>query len=155
MRDRAMSWVVVATLTGATGCSAQLVDSFDACEIALYVSPPAGAPGDVINVLGGPQSTVYDTLLQIDGTPAEIVDLTRSLDCVGCDSCREETLSCGGCADPCATCVETVSFVTPDISPGVKLLILTNGYGSSTPFEFTVLEATPTDTGAAASSARP
>jgi hypothetical protein len=145
MPARVHTWLLVAAC--ASGCGGELVDTFDACEITALLSPTAALPGETVTILGGPQTTTYDTLVQADGTRCEVLEVTRSTECADCDTCRAEHQSCGGCTDECAACVETVAFVAPDLPPGPTVLVLTNGYGTTGALDFEVLAATGSETG--------
>lgn len=144
--------VLVLLLTALGGCSGQLVDSFDACELTAILSPSSAAPGDLVTLLGGPLTEPYDTLVQIDGIVATVEDVERSGGCFDCDLCRSETLSCGGCTDRCVECVETLTFNAPDLAPGAYVLVLTNAYGTTGPIEFSIVGPATTDTGTAPTS---
>jgi hypothetical protein len=146
MRVRAIGWALLGALTG---CGGQLIDSFDACELTAHLAPGIAAPGEVVTLLGGPLTAPYDSLVLVDGVSAEVLEVDRSDGCLDCDTCRSETLSCGGCPVECEDCIETLTFVTPELEPGETSLVLTNAYGTTGAVPFTVAApATGTDTGA-------
>ena len=156
-------WAVVAAASCATGGA----DEFDTCTVDLAFERERGAPGDEIVVTGDPLTYLRDTIVVVGGVTAEIRDLTRSDACTDCDSCREEAgcAQCGLCAgvpldgdrrtecfgDPyastdglCGECVQTLTFVVPDVAPGPTTVVVLNGTGQSNAAPFEVLAATAT-----------
>lgn len=127
-------------------CEAQLVDTYDACDLDGALSTPEARVGDVVVLTGGPLTTTWDTLVQVDGTLAEITTLSRdAIACFDCDSCRDEAFDCVSCDETCLPCVESISFVVPAVRTGVVSVVLTNAYGSTGPLALTIVA--PSDTG--------
>lgn len=157
----------MAALVALTGCGPSLLDQHETCELELSTEAPEAAPGDTVVLTGGPQTRAYDTRVEVGGIPAEVVEVTRSTECSSCDDCRVEAecLACGYCAgeileetrraqcfgDPfagtggvCGDCVETVSFVMPELPPGPTTVVVLNANGASEPQAFVVRATEPT-----------
>lgn len=129
-------------------CNTVFVDTYDACQISATLSDPAAAPGTVVRLTGGPQTTTWDTLVQVNGALAEVVAVDQSGDCSACAECRDAATDCGSCDADCADCVETADFVVPETAAGETAVVLTNAYGSTGGVPFEVLAgAVPPDTG--------
>ena len=132
-------------------CNTTVVAGYDDCSIAINPTPAAGLPGDFITLDGGPFSVTWDTVVRVGGVDASVTDVVRA-DCDTCDTCRADAdcLSCGACADcdaVCATCVQTVVFLVPDVTPGVQPVVMYNQHGTSEVASVEVLGAsTDTDT---------
>ncbi len=114
-------------------------------EAPVVVDPlGAAAPGVRVTVRTAPLTTLADTVVIVGSTLAELDNVTRQ-DCEACDSCRTENActtcgtECSDCADVCgsapadgsAACVETVSFVAPELPAGTYPLVVQNGVGVS------------------------
>ncbi len=123
------------------------------CELpAALLTPPSGAPGTEVVATTGPLTELWDTSVRMGSTAAVVTDVTRAT-CDECDSCRAaaECTSCDACPDciiDCTPCVETVTFVVPDVAIGTAAVTITNIHGASARSEFAVSEAdTAGDTG--------
>ncbi len=98
-----------------------------------------------------PLTQVYDTVVNFEGTRATVVEVLRE-DCAACDLCLEaaECLACEACSpcvEQCEPCLQTVTFLVPDLAPGPTTLVITNRFGSSPALPFTVAEEQSADTG--------
>jgi len=144
-----------------TGCSQTTYTANELCDVLLTTATPtAASPGDTVILAATPLTTDYDTALFVGGVRAQITSVDRSDDCDICDACREEyeCLTCGDCDDcdaQCdAECVETVTFVVPEVAPGETIVQIYNAFGGSQPLSLEILEAgsstddTGPDTGA-------
>jgi hypothetical protein len=90
----------------------------------------------------------WDTTVGVGSVAATGVSVDRA-ECDACDTCREEQEcnvcgTCTACADDCASCVESVSFVVPDLAPGTYGVVVTNLHAASVAVDLTV---TSPDTG--------
>jgi hypothetical protein len=155
-------WVALATAC-ATGNS----DEFETCSVDLSLDRDRGAPAEEITVTADPLTWLLDTSVLVGGVPAAVRDLTRSETCEDCDSCRDEAgcAACGLCAglpldasrrtecfgDPlagsegsCDQCVQTLTFVVPELAPGPTTLVVLNGTGQSPAVPFEVLAGAAT-----------
>jgi hypothetical protein len=128
------------------------------CEVSLTsLSPAAAGVGDEVVLSATPLSEVWDTVILVGGVRAELSGLTRD-DCDDCDSCREDN-ECSDCFSDCdacdaqcaADCVETATFVVPELEPGLTTVELFNTHGGSERIAFEVLGTS--DTGAGGDSA--
>lgn len=112
------------------------------------LAPSEAAPGATVVATTGPLTTVYDTQVSVGTASAAVLDVDRST-CDACDTCREAAGctscdECTACADDCATCVQTVSFVVPDVAPGATPVTVTNIHAVSPAGTLTVTAATDT-----------
>lgn len=138
----------------AAGCTTSTSYIADRCDIGLgALSPAEAAPGASVVVTAGPLTRSWDTTVLLGGVSAQVVDLERS-GCDSCDLCRNQA-DCNACDDCddcdalCAVeCVESLTFVVPELPAGSYSLQLVNGHGSSAGLSFTVLAPLPADTGA-------
>ena len=151
-------------LLALAGCNPVAIDVFETCEIEVAPSAVAGAPGDVVVLSGGPQTTHFDTRIEVGGIPAAVLDVVRNSDCETCEECRIEAgcVVCGTClgteiddpttrescfGDPfddaspgaCGRCEESVSFVVPALAPGPTTVVVINAHGASAPFPFEIV----------------
>jgi hypothetical protein len=136
-----------------------LVELFEQCTLAASLDQQSGVPGQTIVVTGGPFGETWDNLVKVDGTLADVVETTQTerLDesgetveaeaCERCDACRERAAgTCNRCYQACGNCVETLSFVVPDVSGGDTSVLILNGNGGSEPAPFTVDDTTSSGT---------
>lgn len=133
-----------------TGCPDPEVPGFDSCAIEATLSTDEGLPGEVVSVTGSPFTETYDTVATVGSVRATVLEVNRE-DCLFCDACHlvEECLECEecpACDEACAECVETLSFVVPEIPPGRTSVVLTNRFGSSPAIRFRVGGEEPADT---------
>ncbi|GDX80093.1 hypothetical protein LBMAG42_19040 [Deltaproteobacteria bacterium] len=141
-------WLVL----GCTTTSSSLSLTCDLAAPAL--SPTEAAVGETVVAITGPLTESWDTTVSVGSTPASGVVVTRQ-DCDACDECVAAAecnvcLECDECITDCAACVETVSFVVPEVALGATTVTITNLHAASAPVAFTVVEAaadTGTDTG--------
>jgi hypothetical protein len=133
-----------------TACDATTTLIAQRCDISLSaLSPDAGAPGTLVTAEVNPVTKSWDTVVHVGGTQAAVSSVART-DCEICDTCRAEEGcgdcdTCGACDDVCRdTCIETVQFSTPDITPGSYATSLVNRHGQSNSLLFTVLAAPDT-----------
>ena len=123
------------------------------CDVFLSGATPAEArPGESVVLTGTPLTQVWDTAVYVGPTRAELTALDRE-GCDACDECKEDS-DCTDCSDCDACdalceeeCVETATFVVPELEPGATGIRLINVHGQSEALPFTVLAAT--DTGGA------
>jgi hypothetical protein len=126
-------------------CGPQLVDTYDACDLTADLSAPSAFPGASVAMTGGPFTTTWDTLVQLDGVLAQVTEVSFAGDtCSDCADCRAAALSCGDCTQRCQDCVSSVSFVVPAVGAGPTEIVLTNSYGSTGSLPFEVLGAVDT-----------
>lgn len=140
------------------GCVQSEALTYTTCDVAATLEPASAAVGDSVVATGAPFTEPYDTLLQVGGYTAQIVDVTRD-DCETCDSCRDEALcttceTCSECDEACALCVQTIEFVVPEgPAAGPTSVVIRNGFGSSPALPFEVApsgtDTGPVDTGPA------
>jgi hypothetical protein len=131
----------------AVACDTASSSSEDAtCALDVpTLAPASAAPGAQVVVTAHPLTDVWDTAVTVGPTRADLVDLDRST-CDTCDDCRDtgECSSCDVC-DVCATdcegCVETVTFVVPDLAPGEWPVEVVNRHGRTQTVTLTVLAA--------------
>jgi hypothetical protein len=130
------------------GCGTAAVAPPPTCALD-FAAPLPAAPGDTVTLLGGPVTDPEDTTVLVGGTSATLVDVSRD-ECTLCDAC-ESAANCTGCddclvcKDSCDTCVQRVSFVVPEVTPGNQSLVVINSWGSSTDLVLAVA-APPADT---------
>lgn len=137
------------------GCGTAVLDEFENCSLDATLDVAVAAPGDVVVATGGPQFSTFDTAVRVGGLDAEVVEVERTLGCELCDQCRFEAAACTQCgfcpacdeacavpvadtgatpaAPPEAGCLETVSFVVPDLPPGTAQVVVVNSFGMSAP----------------------
>lgn len=127
-------------------CGRSGLPDFDQCVLNVTLSAESGARGDTIVATGGEFSVDYDTVVLVDATSATVIDVERE-NCAFCDGCREAIEppcdaceECVGCEQSCLGCVQTVTFVVPNVTPGATAIVLTNRFGTSDAIPFTVLE---------------
>lgn len=122
--------------------------TFLQCDLAFTAPTVGAAPGTEVQLVGGPLTEPYDTILRVSGVDAVVQDVER--DCAACDECRAEAgcVSCGACTkscdETCATeCVETLTFVVPEVEAGPTAIVVLNSWGVSPAVPFEVLAAVP------------
>lgn len=139
-----------------TGCTQTTFTNTELCDVLLATAEPAAAsPGDTVTLTATPLTTDYDTALFVGGVRAQVTAVDRT-GCDECDACIEtyECLTCGDCDDcdaQCdAECVETVTFIVPEVAPGDAVVQIYNAFGGSQPLSLEILEAgsSTDDTGA-------
>lgn len=125
------------------------------CDVSLSaIAPAEAAPGETVTLTGAPFTHVWDTAVYLDQTRVPVSEVDRDT-CDACDECRDEQgctecVACDACAIVCeSTCVETTSFVVPELPSGEVAVRLFNVHGQSTPLTLTVLsDAVGGETGA-------
>ncbi|MEC7946503.1 MAG: hypothetical protein VX265_02980 [Myxococcota bacterium] len=132
-------------------CSTTEVVTLGTCDVALFAPDvDAARPGDPVTLGGTPLTTDWDTVVYVGGVEAEVTALDR-VGCETCDACRVESLctECGDCDDcdrVCAEqCDEFLTFLVPEVAPGIVDVWLINRHGRSDALPLTVLESDPTD----------
>jgi len=158
-------WLAVASALGLTGCGVAAIDQFETCELDVTLEVASAAPGQEVVLLGGPQTSPYDTRVEVGGVPAEVVGIERNAACSTCETCRTdaECLVCGTClgaalddanrvacfGDPfegtkgiCGDCEEQVAFVVPQLPAGPTTIVVLNRNGASAPLAFAIEGAT-------------
>lgn len=134
-------------------CSGAVPAEFAICELQITPNPAEAFPGEPVDVVGGPTSVTFDTVVTVGGVAAQVLDITRE-GCDFCDVCRADNncLSCAGtciaCEELCAAdCVETTTLVVPDgVGYGETDIAIVNTFGTGTA-PFLVLGAPPEPTG--------
>ncbi|TNE91837.1 MAG: hypothetical protein EP330_03820 [Deltaproteobacteria bacterium] len=117
----------------------------DLCTVDGSLDLSEGLPGATVVFTGRPTSELFDTVVHVGGVEAEVVSVDRSDDCVFCDACVTDAdctgceTSCADCDAVCETCVETTTFLVPDLLPQETTVVLQNLWGSTDPIPFTVL----------------
>lgn len=125
-------------------CGSQSIDIAEDCDVRIYeISPSEGQAGDTVSATLRPTTTIWDTAVYVDGDRAEVVEINRE-NCEACDQCKEDfgCLDCDDCDDCdllCRTdCVESASFIVPEITPGQSQVIIYNGHGGSNAYPLMV-----------------
>ncbi len=139
----ALTFALLAAACAPTGST----ELHPTCEVDLTEPSLSGAPGDAVTLAATPLSEAYDTVVIVGGARAEVTDVTRT-GCDACDACRaeEDCGSCGECGTCdvlCEACVETTTFVVPDLPPGPATLQIVNRLGQSATWTFDVLPPPP------------
>lgn len=126
------------------------------CDIALSaLSPAEGEPGTAVSATVSPVTQTWDTVVHVGNAEAPVEAVMRT-DCEECSSCRstercDSCEACEACDDVCRdTCIESVQFTVPALSPGAYAASVINKHGHSNNLMFTVLSAPDTgdsDTG--------
>ncbi|MDP2313467.1 MAG: hypothetical protein Q8P41_11220 [Pseudomonadota bacterium] len=117
-------------------CESTTITSDPTCAIELpTLSTTTAAPGESIVLTTTPLTEVWDTVVTVGSLTAEIVEVDRST-CDDCDDCRDTggCASCGecdACTTACDTCVETLTFIVPDLAAGEWPVELVNRHGRS------------------------
>ena len=125
-------------------CAETTISTSPTCTLdGVELAPTSAAPGEVVIAYTRPLTEVWDTAITVGAARAELVDLDRST-CDACDDCRvtEECSSCeacDSCEDTCASCVESVSFLVPDVAEGDWSVEIVNRHGRSDRAALTVL----------------
>ncbi|HMV66974.1 MAG TPA: hypothetical protein PKA64_09000 [Myxococcota bacterium] len=137
----------------AGSCAAAVGEQFESCT--LEVAPASEhevAAGDAYTLIGGPQSTPWDSRVQVGGVRADVLDIARE-GCGDCDACRasEDCGACGAC-DACDAfcdgCTESLTFRVPALDEGTWDVVLLNRYGTSLVTRLTIPPAAADDTDA-------
>jgi len=139
------------------GCPRVFEETFTRCTLEFELEPDAAAPGEVVDAVGGPWTSAFDTRVEIAGLRADVISIDRTPECARCAECREESgcdlpgrggcPTCDACADVCVECVETLTFEVPGDAPaGPTAVTVFNDRGGSRPVPFTVLGDDDTDT---------
>ncbi len=115
---------------------------YKTCPMAIELDITEALPGEVVTITGD-MSEDFDTSIRVGGANVAVVDFTRD-ECADCDSCRifadcNECEACADCTATCASCVQTVTFIVPDVDAGQTAVVLANRYGTSDSVPFTVL----------------
>ena len=131
----------------AVACDSTSSSSEDAtCALDIpTLAPASAAPGAQVVVTAHPLTDLWDTAVTVGPTRVQPVDLDRST-CDSCDDCRD-TGGCSSC-DVCDTCdadcegcVETLTFVVPEVAPGEWPVEVVNRHGRTQAVTLTVLAA--------------
>lgn len=150
---RARPSFVAAALVAAvalTACPEQVDPELVQCELDLALAPDVAAPGDEIRITGRPASERVDTDVRVDGQPVSILAFDDdAADCGACDACRDDAFCnacepCPTCAEACADCVPSLTFVAPEGYDGSVWVTVANRFGTSPPLPLT-LEPPPAD----------
>lgn len=119
-----------------TACTSDTIRFSKGCHVALSSLTPSQAyPAEQVTIQGAPFTTAYDTAVYLDTERAEVVDVLRQ-ECEACESCftANNCLLCSDCDEcdlDCSTCVETVVFSVPNLSPRDYEVRLWNRHGQS------------------------
>ena len=150
-------WTLTLALFGTLTACDDTDEVFYSCQVTLSeLTPTEVLPGETVVLTGKPMSSAADSALWIGGSSAQVTDVTRA-DCEACDSCKtsQGCVTCGedcdACYLDCLSCVETLSFVAPDLTAGQYNLQLFNLHGVSESALMLTLGESPTDTGDTAS----
>lgn len=118
------------------GCATTSTPATSTCVLmAPSLVPTAAAPGDVVVLSTARLTTANDTLVHVGAAGAVVQSVDRT-DCDACDSCLAASEcgacdDCDACATDCAPCVESVSFVVPELAPGRYPAVLRNVHGQA------------------------
>ncbi len=114
---------------------------------APTLSPTSAAPGDIVVITLAPLTEAWDTAVTVGAARATLSGVDR----VGCDDCDDclDTGGCSACDDACDdacgslcdACVETVTFVVPELAAGEYPVVLVNRHGRSADIALTVVAA--------------
>jgi|GEM_PF-3573764 len=147
-----LTMTVLTTCTLVFACTTETEEVYDACEVRIDQPQPNTAYfGDPVSITGHPLTEVRDTVLLVGGEPSDIIDLSR-LDCEACDTCRLDSANCSACGDcdecdsVCNSCVESLTFNTPNLPAGEVYISIYNLYGASNNVALTILESDSTTT---------
>lgn len=128
------------------GCTETETTTFDQCQVQAMLEPATAGVGEEVVLTGGPFTEPYDTVVQVGGADAQVLEVERT-DCDPCDECLEDW-DCGPCMtcehdcdELCEACVEITSFEVPEVSAGPTSVVLINRYGSTPSLDFEVLES--------------
>ena len=119
------------------------------------LSPAEGTPGTTVSATVTPVTQTWDTVVHV-GNAEATVDAVMRTDCEACTSCRTEEFcdsceACEACDDVCRdSCIESVQFTVPALTPGSYAASVINKHGHSNNLMFTVLDRPDTgesDTG--------
>ncbi|MDP2309483.1 MAG: hypothetical protein Q8P18_25905 [Pseudomonadota bacterium] len=129
-------------------CETATSTSYKTCSLNTPALAPASAmPGEQVVLTAQPLTEVWDTAVTVGAARAELVEVDRST-CDDCDDCRDtggcsSCDDCEDCATPCDTCVQTLTFIVPDLGAGEWPVEIVNRHGRSERVLLTVL-AVPT-----------
>ena len=134
-------------------CSTTPITLAQNCDVRLEdLSSDVASPSDTVRGTGGPMTMVWDTVVYVGETRAESVSLQRE-GCEECDDCKEEN-QCSACDDCDAcdalctdTCIESIDFVVPALSPGQFEVSFYNGHGQSNSIPLGITNTSDTGTG--------
>lgn len=127
-----------------TACGTPSDPRIDYCALDGTLDVSTGEPGTEVVFQGGPVTDVQDTLVRVGGESALVANVARE-DCTFCDACINEAgcdpcgTACSACTELCATCVQSVTFVIPEVDPGPTTVVIQNLWGSTDPIAFDVL----------------
>ncbi|MEC7986680.1 MAG: hypothetical protein VX278_16045 [Myxococcota bacterium] len=125
-------------------CDENIIVEEQYCSVEITEIPSLESEQEQL-LYASPLSVVWDTLLRIDGTQAEIVGISRS-GCSACDTCRidnecTQCEECEPCAESCDTqCYEELRFITPLLSGDSATVRLINKYGQSDAYIVDVIQ---------------
>ncbi len=143
--------ILLASCWALTACDTESGTAVATCPLeAPAAAPETAAPGETVTLTTRPLTEAYDTVVTIGPVRAEVVSVDRAT-CDACDTCRvaagcSDCGSCDACVTDCATCVETVSVLVPDIAEGPADVVVRNARGASAAGQLTVTAA-PDDSG--------
>ncbi len=129
-------------------CANTAETTFPTCTVDLIGLEPASAQvGDTVTLTATPLTQLQDSALRVGGVDAVVSSLDRT-DCETCDSCRS-TNGCAECGQDCDacdaecrdSCVETLTFLVPELAPGSHGVVLYTAHGGSLQTSLEVLEA--------------
>jgi hypothetical protein len=118
-----------------------VIDIFDQCDLDFELDRQEASTGDLLLATGGPVSQDWDTVVQVGGRIADIVESER---CDACLSCRTDAVclacgTCSDCEDICAECTPSIQFRVPEIPAGSTNVVILNGYGGTRPIPLNIL----------------
>ena len=111
----------------------QVAETTDAKTCALHTPtlvPSSAMPGEQIVVTTQPLTETWDTAVTVGSARAELVTIDRST----CEDCE-------ACDTPCDTCVQTLTFVVPELGAGEWPVEIVNRHGRSERVSLTVVAA--------------
>jgi hypothetical protein len=138
----------------ALACDDSTVDTVATCPLGVpTLSATTAAPGDEIRVTLSPLTESWDTAVTVGSTQATVSGLERD-NCDDCDDCRDTggCTACSECTDcdtTCDDCLETLTFIVPDVAAGSWPVTIINSHGRSDPITLVVTATKKKDTGGA------
>lgn len=138
----------------ALACDDTTVETVATCPLGVpTLNATTAAPGDEIRVTLSPLTEAWDTAVTIGSVQATVSGLERD-NCDDCDDCQDSggctaCSECTACETTCDDCLETLTFIVPDIAPGTWPVTIINSHGRSDPISLVVTAKKKTkDTGA-------
>lgn len=136
----------------AIACEDTTVDTVPTCPLGEpTMSVSSAAPGDEVRLTLSPLTEAWDTAITVGSARATVKSLERD-NCDDCDDCRDSggctaCSECTACETTCGECLESVTFVVPDLAAGTWPVTVINSHGTSVPVSLVVTAKKSGDTG--------